>query len=191
MYKVLVEKMKRNKKWMLIIACFSILILVSIRYLTPNRFNQELGPPSTEIWGVSQQKFNITLIQINENPEKATFQYQDEIFLLESQTGKKLTQVEKDRVFDDMMKDKVTVPYDFSLFISPKKYFMDTEEVSIYTASPDQLKRATINIDGESVKIASIPASFRASIEQEFAKRGRLATESQIAKAWIKAGRPQ
>jgi hypothetical protein len=64
-----------DRKIILFLLFIVALSLSTIRYLDPNRFDQELGPSSTEIWRLNETINNVTLIRIIDSPEKAVFQY--------------------------------------------------------------------------------------------------------------------
>jgi soluble lytic murein transglycosylase len=54
----------------------------------------------------------------------------------------------------------------------------------------DQQQAAYVTVDGSDVRIASIPPSRRAQIVQALQASGQSVTEANIARLWVKAGRP-
>ncbi len=71
---------------LLLIFCSIVLSLSTYRYLTPNRFDEELGPPSTEIWKIDEVVFNIKLVEIRDNLRLANFEYNSTVYELGEDT---------------------------------------------------------------------------------------------------------
>ncbi len=57
--------------------------------------------------------------------------------------------------------------------------------------TPDELAKAYVEVEGEEVKLSTIPTSQRALIASKLQARGMPITEQRIAELWVAAGRPQ
>jgi hypothetical protein len=93
--------------------------------------------------------------------------------------GRQLTREEKQKLMTREVNNKVMLDV-----------FGRDPEVPVGMVPADQQDKAYVNVNGEEVRVASVPADVRATIID---KRNRLrlpVTETDIARAWVQAGRP-
>ncbi|NYT44605.1 transglycosylase SLT domain-containing protein [Alcaligenaceae bacterium] len=83
-------------------------------------------------------------------------------------------------IIDTMVLDTAKVP----------EWFTDPD-IPVAVMTPDQLADAYVVVDGDEVKLTSIPTSQRAVIASKLQARGMPITEQRIAELWVAAGRPQ
>ena len=97
------------------------------------------------------------------------------------QGKRKANSAELQQIIDGTLMDKV--------FVSRTGWF--DREVIAGLAAPEDLTRAYVNVGGQEVRVAQIPASQRAVIASKLQSRGLPVTEQRIAELWVAAGRPQ
>ena len=97
------------------------------------------------------------------------------------QGKRKANSAELQQIVDGTLMDKV--------FVSRTSWF--DREVIAGLAAPEDLTRAYVNVGGQEVRVAQIPASQRAVIASKLQGRGLPVTEQRIAELWVAAGRPQ
>ena len=97
------------------------------------------------------------------------------------QGKRKANSAELQQIIDGTLMDKV--------FVSRTGWF--DREVIAGLAAPEDLTRAYVNVGGQEVRVAQIPANQRAVIASKLQSRGLPVTEQRIAELWVAAGRPQ
>ena len=97
------------------------------------------------------------------------------------QGKRKANSQELQQIIDGTLMDKV--------FVSRTGWF--DREVIAGLAAPEDLTRAYVNVGGQEVRVAQIPANQRAVIASKLQSRGLPVTEQRIAELWVAAGRPQ
>lgn len=97
------------------------------------------------------------------------------------QGKRKANSQELQQIIDGTLMDKV--------FVSRTGWF--DREVIAGLAAPEDLTRAYVNVGGQEVRVAQIPANQRAVIASRLQSRGLPVTEQRIAELWVAAGRPQ
>ena len=97
------------------------------------------------------------------------------------QGKRKANSAELQQIVDGTLMDKV--------FVSRTGWF--DREVIAGVAAPEDLTRAYVNVGGQEVRVAQIPANQRAVIASKLQSRGLPVTEQRIAELWVAAGRPQ
>ena len=97
------------------------------------------------------------------------------------QGKRKANSAELQQIVDGTLMDKV--------FVSRTGWF--DREVIAGVAAPEDLPRAYVNVGGQEVRVAQIPANQRAVIASKLQSRGLPVTEQRIAELWVAAGRPQ
>lgn len=124
----------------------------------------------------------------NDNEVKAFAQFErlvdDRVRQFEAtdlQGKRKANSAELQQIIDGTLMDKV--------FVSRTGWF--DREVIAGVAAPEDLTRAYVNVGGQEVRVAQIPASQRAVIASKLQGRGLPVTEQRIAELWVAAGRPQ
>lgn len=124
----------------------------------------------------------------NDNEVKAFAQFErlvdDRVRQFEAtdlQGKRKANSAELQQIIDGTLMDKV--------FVSRTGWF--DREVIAGLAAPEGLTRAYVNVGGQEVRVAQIPASQRAVIASKLQSRGLPVTEQRIAELWVAAGRPQ
>ena len=124
----------------------------------------------------------------NDNEVKAFAQFErlvdDRVRQFEAtdlQGKRKANSAELQQIIDGTLMDKV--------FVSRTGWF-DREVIAGLTA-PEDLTRAYVNVGGQEVRVAQIPANQRAVIASKLQSRGLPVTEQRIAELWVAAGRPQ
>lgn len=124
----------------------------------------------------------------NDNEVKAFAQFErlvdDRVRQLEAtdlQGKRKANSAELQQIIDGTLMDKV--------FVSRTGWF--DREVIAGLAAPEDLTRAYVNVGGQEVRVAQIPANQRAVIASKLQGRGLPVTEQRIAELWVAAGRPQ
>lgn len=124
----------------------------------------------------------------NDNEVKAFAQFErlvdDRVRQFEAtdlQGKRKANSAELQQIIDGTLMDKV--------FVSRTGWF--DREVIAGLAAPEDLTRAYVNVGGQEVRVAQIPASQRAVIASKLQGRGLPVTEQRIAELWVAAGRPQ
>ena len=124
----------------------------------------------------------------NDNEVKAFAQFErlvdDRVRQFEAtdlQGKRKANSAELQQIIDGTLMDKV--------FVSRTGWF--DREVIAGLAAPEDLTRAYVNVGGQEVRVAQIPASQRAVIASKLQSRGLPVTEQRIAELWVAAGRPQ
>ena len=124
----------------------------------------------------------------NDNEVKAFAQFErlvdDRVRQFEAtdlQGKRKANSAELQQIIDGTLMDKV--------FVSRTGWF-DREAIA-GLAAPEDLTRAYVNVGGQEVRVAQIPASQRAVIASKLQSRGLPVTEQRIAELWVAAGRPQ
>ena len=124
----------------------------------------------------------------NDNEVKAFAQFErlvdDRVRQFEAtdlQGKRKANSAELQQIIDGTLMDKV--------FVSRTGWF--DREVIAGVAAPEDLTRAYVNVGGQEVRVAQIPANQRAVIASKLQSRGLPVTEQRIAELWVAAGRPQ
>lgn len=124
----------------------------------------------------------------NDNEVKAFAQFErlvdDRVRQFEAtdlQGKRKANSQELQQIIDGTLMDKV--------FVSRTGWF--DREVIAGLAAPEDLTRAYVNVGGQEVRVAQIPANQRAAIASKLQSRGLPVTEQRIAELWVAAGRPQ
>ena len=124
----------------------------------------------------------------NDNEVKAFAQFErlvdDRVRQFEAtdlQGKRKANSAELQQIIDGTLMDKV--------FVSRTGWF--DREVIAGLAAPEDLTRAYVNVGGQEVRVAQIPANQRAVIASKLQGRGLPVTERRIAELWVAAGRPQ
>ena len=124
----------------------------------------------------------------NDNEVKAFAQFErlvdDRVRQFEAtdlQGKRKANSAELQQIVDGTLMDKV--------FVSRTGWF--DREVIAGVAAPEDLPRAYVNVGGQEVRVAQIPANQRAVIASKLQSRGLPVTEQRIAELWVAAGRPQ
>ena len=124
----------------------------------------------------------------NDNEVKAFAQFErlvdDRVRQFEAtdlQGKRKANSAELQQIIDGTLMDKV--------FVSRTGWI--DREVIAGLAAPEDLTRAYVNVGGQEVRVAQIPASQRAVIASKLQGRGLPVTEQRIAELWVAAGRPQ
>lgn len=124
----------------------------------------------------------------NDNEVKAFAQFErlvdDRVRQFEAtdlQGKRKANSQELQQIIDGTLMDKV--------FVSRTGWF--DREVIAGLAAPEDLTRAYVNVGGQEVRVAQIPANQRAVIASKLQSRGLPVTEQRIAELWVAAGRPQ
>ena len=124
----------------------------------------------------------------NDNEVKAFAQFErlvdDRVRQFEAtdlQGKRKANSAELQQIIDGTLMDKV--------FVSRTGWF--DREVIAGLAAPEDLTRAYVNVGGQEVRVAQIPANQRAVIASKLQSRGMPVTEQRIAELWVAAGRPQ
>jgi len=124
----------------------------------------------------------------NDNEVKAFAQFErlvdDRVRQFEAtdlQGKRKANSAELQQIVDGTLMDKV--------FVSRTGWF--DREVIAGVAAPEDLTRAYVNVGGQEVRVAQIPANQRAVIASKLQSRGLPVTEQRIAELWVAAGRPQ
>ena len=124
----------------------------------------------------------------NDNEVKAFAQFErlvdDRVRQFEAtdlQGKRKANSAELQQIIDGTLMDKV--------FVSRAGWF--DREVIAGLAAPEDLTRAYVNVGGQEVRVAQIPANQRAVIASKLQGRGLPVTEQRIAELWVAAGRPQ
>ena len=124
----------------------------------------------------------------NDNEVKAFAQFErlvdDRVRQFEAtdlQGKRRANSAELQQIIDGTLMDKV--------FVSRTGWF--DREVIAGLAAPEDLTRAYVNVGGQEVRVAQIPASQRAVIASKLQSRGLPVTEQRIAELWVAAGRPQ
>ena len=124
----------------------------------------------------------------NDNEVKAFAQFErlvdDRVRQFEAtdlQGKRKANSAELQQIIDGTLMDKV--------FVSRTGWF--DREVIAGLAAPEDLTRAYVNVGGQEVRVAQIPANQRAVIASKLQGRGLPVTEQRIAELWVAAGRPQ
>lgn len=124
----------------------------------------------------------------NDNEVKAFAQFErlvdDRVRQFEAtdlQGKRKANSQELQQIIDSTLMDKV--------FVSRTGWF--DREVIAGLAAPEDLTRAYVNVGGQEVRVAQIPANQRAVIASKLQSRGLPVTEQRIAELWVAAGRPQ
>lgn len=97
------------------------------------------------------------------------------------QGKRKANSAELQQIIDGTLMDKV--------FVSRTGWF--DREIIAGLAAPEDLTRAYVNVGGQEVRVAQIPANQRAIIASKLQGRGLPVTEQRIAELWVAAGRPQ
>lgn len=97
------------------------------------------------------------------------------------QGKRKANSAELQQIIDGTLMDKV--------FVSRTGWI--DREVIAGLAAPEDLTRAYVNVGGQEVRVAQIPANQRAVIASKLQSRGLPVTEQRIAELWVAAGRPQ
>lgn len=107
----------------------------------------------------------------------------DEIDAAQRATGKELTRDQKQQIIDRNIMDQVHLPGWF--------FGMGGKDVMTEFATPEQLGRAVVKLDnGETVRIAQIPANVRQGIISRLQTRNIPVTQKEIARQWVLAGKP-
>ena len=124
----------------------------------------------------------------NDNEVKAFAQFErlvdDRVRQFEAtdlQGKRKANSAELQQIIDGTLMDKV--------FVSRTGWI--DREVIAGLAAPEDLTRAYVNVGGQEVRVAQIPANQRAVIASKLQGRGLPVTEQRIAELWVAAGRPQ
>lgn len=124
----------------------------------------------------------------NDNEVKAFAQFErlvdDRVRQFEAtdlQGKRKANSAELQQIIDGTLMDKV--------FVSRTGWI--DREVIAGLAAPEDLTRAYVNVGGQEVRVAQIPANQRAAIASKLQSRGLPVTEQRIAELWVAAGRPQ
>ena len=124
----------------------------------------------------------------NDNEVKAFAQFErlvdDRVRQFEAtdlQGKRKANSQELQQIIDGTLMDKV--------FVSRTGWF--DREVIAGMGAPEDLTRAYVNVGGQEVRVAQIPANQRAVIASKLQSRGLPVTEQRIAELWVAAGRPQ
>lgn len=124
----------------------------------------------------------------NDNEVKAFAQFErlvdDRVRQFEAtdlQGKRKANSQELQQIIDGTLMDKV--------FVS-RTGWLDREVIA-GLAAPEDLTRAYVNVGGQEVRVAQIPANQRAVIASKLQGRGLPVTEQRIAELWVAAGRPQ
>ena len=124
----------------------------------------------------------------NDNEVKAFAQFErlvdDRVRQFEAtdlQGKRKANSQELQQIIDGTLMDKV--------FVSRTAWI--DREVIAGLAAPEDLTRAYVNVGGQEVRVAQIPANQRAVIASKLQSRGLPVTEQRIAELWVAAGRPQ
>lgn len=124
----------------------------------------------------------------NDNEVKAFAQFErlvdDRVRQFEAtdlQGKRKANSAELQQIIDGTLMDKV--------FVSRTGWF--DREVIAGLAAPEDLTRAYVNVGGQEVRVAQIPANQRAVIASKLQSRGLPVTEQRIAELWVAAGRLQ
>ncbi len=124
----------------------------------------------------------------NDNEVKAFAQFErlvdDRVRQFEAtdlQGKRKANSAELQQIIDGTLMDKV--------FVSRTGWI--DREVIAGLAAPEDLTRAYVNVGGQEVRVAQIPANQRAVITSKLQGRGLPVTEQRIAELWVAAGRPQ
>jgi murein DD-endopeptidase MepM/ murein hydrolase activator NlpD len=105
----------------------------------------------------------------------------DEIDVLQQKAGRALTRDEKAKVMRDLVVDKVYTPGWFTAG-TPKP-------VALLT--PDEMKRATVYVGGQTIKLAEIPAQYQQQATQDLRAVGAAPTQANIAAWWLRKGKPR
>jgi hypothetical protein len=144
---------------------------------------------------IDSEQFNATLVRNGFNnlvrPEndrqredvirlRDTFQRQ--IDQEQTARGRTLNLTEKQQILDNILMDRVMVEdAGFAWFDKEKTMFQLTEE---------QLELAYVNVGGEEIRLAQIPANERTDIIETLNRRGLPVNEMAIATMWVQAGKP-
>ncbi len=94
---------------------------------------------------------------------------------------RELSRDEKQAILDSILIDKAQVP----------GMLWGSTPTPVYKLTPDQAKEAFVVVDGQQVRIASIPVQQRATIIAKLNARGIRPTEQEIASLWVQAGKPK
>jgi hypothetical protein len=96
-----------------------------------------------------------------------------------SKGGKDVTPDEKQKIIDSVLMDKV--------FVS--EFGRDTQK-PLTLLKPEELQNAYVTVNGQDVKLSTIPLTDRQQIMDSLRRRGELATEQAIAEVYLR-GRPK
>jgi hypothetical protein len=95
--------------------------------------------------------------------------------------GRDLTDEEVQRELDTLLTDKLQVAGSMYGY----------NEVRVLTASPEDIKRGSVLVDGERVVYSTIESSVRNTLAALLVKDGDAPSVENIIKEWIEAGRPK
>jgi hypothetical protein len=144
---------------------------------------------------IDSEQFNATLVRNGFNdlvrPENDTQRedvirlrdtFQRQIDQEQTARGRTLNLTEKQQILDNILMDRVMVEdAGFAWFDKEKTMFQLTEE---------QLELAYVNVGGEEIRLAQIPANERTDIIETLNRRGLPVNEMAIATMWVQAGKP-
>ena len=123
----------------------------------------------------------------NDNEVKAFAQFErlvdDRVRQFEAtdlQGKRKANSAELQQIIDGTLMDKV-----FVAELGPDPQAM------VGMLAPERMGKAYVNVGGQEVRVAQIPANQRAVIASKLQSRGMPVTEQRIAELWVAAGRPQ
>ena len=123
----------------------------------------------------------------NDNEVKAFAQFErlvdDRVRQFEAtdlQGKRKANSAELQQIIDGTLMDKV-----FVAELGPDPQAM------VGMLAPERMGKAYVNVGGQEVRVAQIPANQRAVIASKLQSRGLPVTEQRIAELWVAAGRPQ
>lgn len=93
--------------------------------------------------------------------------------------GKDLTADEKQKHIDAVLMDKVFVP----------EWGRDTQK-PLALLKPEELKDAYVTVNGQDVRLSTIPMTDRQQIIEALRRRGEVATEQSIAEIYVRNKKP-
>ena len=99
--------------------------------------------------------------------------------LSESKGGKEVTPTEKQKIVNDIVLDKVFVS---ELGRDPQK--------PLILLTPEEQKNAYVEVNGEEVKLSSIPLNDRQQIIASLQRRGEPVSEQAIAEVYVRVKKP-
>lgn len=96
---------------------------------------------------------------------------------------RKATQQEIQQQIDGYLMDKVFVPGGWTLTGYDKSKMKDAKPLR--DLSPEDQARAVVQVQGRAVKLADIPADFRAEASRALMQRRKPVTQQAIAELWV------
>jgi len=108
--------------------------------------------------------------------------FQRQIDQEQSARGRTLNLTEKQQILDNILMDRV--------MIEDGGFAWFDKKATMFELTEDQLQLAYVNVGGEEIRLAQIPANERADIMDTLRRRGLPINETAIATMWVQAGKP-